>query len=642
VRLTSARIRGFGRLVDTSVNLDAKLIAVVGPNEAGKSTLLEALAHLHSDEEVPVSRRSRGAVGVTDESQGIRATFQLDEEDKAALGDLGLDEKPVRATIARSMSGKSVHIDLEPTPRKRRAPVELAAAVLRDTLATQPKLAFIDDDTTWGAGNGDPERNFLDDLRGLLDAVEDLLAVGSDGLDEEHIERVRGMSAALDPHQDDSVEFRHVLDGLAAWAEASSPASAARDVIWNRIPPVLLFGEKDRSLRSSYAFDEDLAREASGALANLAQTAGLDLAQLYEFHSDGDLTRRQTALNVANRHLRVFFEEAWRQSRLSVQFNLDGDLLRIQLEEDNGVITVFDERSAGLRMFIALACFLATRGSELPPILLIDEAENHLHLDAQADLVNMFVVQEQAAKIVYTTHSPGCLPPDLGTGIRSVVPSAGSDRSDVRNSFWQGAAGYSPLLMAMGAAAAAFTPTRRVVLAEGAADMVLYPTLIRAATDLQEIPYQIAPGLAEVSRELVSDLDLEAAKVTYLVDKDAGGRKLKKTLLESGVPENLIIMAGAPGVEALVDPGSLRAAFSALLVECNVGVGIDESAIPGVPDGTKTLDETLRAWAGGSGLTVPGKVAVGNWLVQNSRATSTPPQRELLRELHEHLMRALA
>lgn len=640
MRLTSARVRGFGRLVDASVNLDAKLIAVVGPNEAGKSTLLEALAHLSDGGAVPVSRRARGAVGVADNTEAVEATFQLDEDDRAALAGLDLEEQPKRATVARTMSGE-VSLKLQPEPCKPRAVVDRTAIVLHDTVARQPDLAYVEDDTTWTSLDGDPDRTAMDDLQLILDAVQELIAAGSEELDDATVGLAKELADALDPGQDEAAELRHVLVGLVDWVQTPSPRGAARDIIWHRAPSILLFGESDRALKSSYVFDEDLARNPPGALANLAATGGLDLVDLLAYHSANDVTRRQTALKRANRRLEDFFKDAWRQSELSVQLNIDGELLRVQLEEDNGSVTVFDERSAGLRMFVALVSFLATHASDVPPILLVDEAENHLHLDAQADLINMFVAQDKAAKIIYTTHSPACLPPDLGTGIRSIVPSSLPDRSDVKNSFWQGAAGYSPLMMAMGASAAAFTPTRRVVLAEGAADMLLYPSLIRAATDLQELPYQIAPGLSEVPKELISALDLEAAKVAYLVDDDKGGRALKKTLVNAGVPERLVVSAEVPGVEALVSSEDLRSAYVALLPECNVDATVDDAAIPVEPDGSSSMDETIRSWVATSGLDAPGKVAVGNWLVQNAKANSTAAQRELLQGLHDRLVLAL-
>src|SRR5206468_181099 len=98
-----------------------------------------------------------------------------------------------------------------------------------------------------------------------------------------------------------------------------------------------------------------------------------------------------------------------------------------------------------------------------------------------ADLVRAFEQQSLAAKIIYTTHSAGCLPSDLGTSVRVVEPIPDTDRSRIRNDFWGTSAGFSPLLMAMGASALAFTPTRRAVLAEGPSDLLLLPSLLKDA-----------------------------------------------------------------------------------------------------------------------------------------------------------------
>src|SRR5699024_9258514 len=154
---------------------------------------------------------------------------------------------------------------------------------------------------------------------------------------------------------------------------------------------------------------------------------------------------------------------------------------------------------------------------------------------------NMFVQQEQAVKIIYTTHSPACLPPDLGTGIRVVVPVKDKDQvSEIRGSFWTSSTGFSPLMMAMGAGSAAFTPARRVVIAEGASDMILLPSLLRNVLD-RDIDYQVAPGLSQASQTLMSNLGLEASRVAYLVDGDHGGRELKKSLASAGGSEKKIV-----------------------------------------------------------------------------------------------------
>ena len=42
--------------------------------------------------------------------------------------------------------------------------------------------------------------------------------------------------------------------------------------------------------------------------------------------------------------------------------------------------------------------------------------------------------------------------------------------------------------------------------------MILLPTLMRGATGLEALPYQVAPGLSEVPKDFYPKLDLEGSK----------------------------------------------------------------------------------------------------------------------------------
>jgi predicted ATP-dependent endonuclease of OLD family len=208
---------------------------------------------------------------------------------------------------------------------------------------------------------------------------------------------------------------------------------------------------------------------------------------------------------------------------------------------------------------------------DVAPIVLIDEAETHLHYDAQADLVNVFTTQSLAAKVIYTTHSAGCLPQDLGNGVRAVVPLQGIERSTVRNSIWvDGAVGFSPLVYAMGATAFAFLPARNVLIGEGAIDAMLYPTLFREASGRKSLSFQVVPGLAETAPARFLSLGAEGGTVGFIADGDQDGQYYQRELERQGIDADVIfgldkIFEESLTLEDLIDAEHFCAAINMLL-----------------------------------------------------------------------------
>lgn len=639
MRLISARIQGFGRLAETKINLDSKVIAVVGPNEAGKTTLLRALAQIDSNKALPVAERSRAA-DVSDDTHIVTLNYVLGDEDRAAVESLDVEEAPKSMSLSRKAKGGSVIVDIKPQPRKAIAPLQEALEGLQNALAADDLEEQIDPETTYADPHSDAPRDFRRELTTLVNGVQELVKDGTaSSSHEDLLELTKSLVSGL-IDDDEASGLQNALNTVKAWIEGVGPADAMINELWRRSPDFLLFDEASRILESTYTLNDQLLGAVPGALSNLVGTAGLDLSALWSSMQAGDVARRDTALARANSRLDQIFAEAWKQSRLSVRFSVDSGALRIAVWEDGDHITIFSERSAGLRMFIALTAFLRVHGTERQPVLLIDEAESHLHIDAQADLVNMFITQEAAVKVIYTTHSPACLPPDLGCGIRSVVPRADNLQvSDVKNSFWHGVAGYSPLMLAMGAAAAAFTPARRVVLAEGATEMILLPSLMRAATGETSLGYQVAPGLSEVPKDFYPTLDLEAAKVAYLLDGDDGGDALQKALATAGISEDLIVRLDAPGIENTLAADAYKEAMTALLAECNPGNLPNLPKLPS-PD-EASWASALHTWADEHNLKQPSKVAVANWLIENEKAIPSESGIELLKRAHSGLLRAL-
>lgn len=632
VRLSRVKFQGYKRLHDASCSVEGRIVAFVGPNEAGKSSVLEALRWLTADDGQPLpGHLQTRSTPPGPNSAVVRVEFDLDPEDLDALSDIRFDGNPVRFVLERTPGGETRTGTIPPLTREA-VPLALASEKLTGVR---------------GALQDHPER------------------VGETALVDRTLELLIDASTADDTHElatflaDVSSRWRadtsepgagerplpfvgddELLAALAAAHEVATtndPYSEARERLRIRAPQFLLFGEPDRVLQTEYNLADDAFRTTPPpALVNLLKVADTDVHQLWSLVAGGDLSVRETQLKRCNRRLKETLTPTWRQSRVTVELRISATVLQVlvdELEEDGATVAIA-ERSDGLKTFLALVSFLAVQDPKGPrPVLLIDEAETHLHYDAQADLVDVLLEHVDAVKVLYTTHSPGCLPFDLGTGIRLVAPDpTRRDVSVIRHDFWQtDEPGFAPLLFAMGAGAAAFSVCRAAVLAEGPSDMILAPTLIRLATGEPYLRYQVAPGLAGLPGDSVgSDV---AARLAYLVDGDASGRKLRANLLNSGVDEIRICALPDPlTIEDLIEPDVYVRSVNAVLDRLGrSGEHISATDL----DLSGGIIVALKAHFVARDGSVPTKVAVAEHLVgEPARIQLTERGQQILREMH--------
>jgi hypothetical protein len=413
------------------------------------------------------------------------------------------------------------------------------------------------------------------------------------------------------------------LVSLRKLLSVEPPAVAIGNLLVSRLPTFVKFNDKDRELPGAFDLTADV--DVPQGLANLLRLAKVDVEMLRNAVKRHDYPALAELTEQANLVLRDAFQ-AWRQETVWPILHISDATLRVfvRVAHANSYSELHD-RSDGLRQFIALLArinsvrYLEKEDREV--IVLIDEAENHLHYDAQADLIEVFTRQELVKQVIYSTHSAGCLPEDLGTGVRVIRPVPGTSHSSIQNWFWSDGAGFTPLLLGMGAATLAFASVRRVIVTEGPSDMLLLPSLLRQATGLRSLGYQIAPGLSELSPKLAEDLDLEAARSCFLVDGDAGGRALRKKLIDSGVPGERVLVLGGDGsglvLEDLIDEVAYRSCVNELLD------GGESNKIPvehELPEGNRHL--AVKKWCDGRGIPVPGKRLIAQSLARRARTES--------------------
>jgi hypothetical protein len=630
-------LRRFGGEKPTRLRIDAPLVCVVGANEVGKSTLLDALemAPGHSDEDgewIPVdpAEWTRGE-RLPDDRDIVRLRYRLSPAEKKLLRGLdnGKQLREVRwfEQILR-VNGVSFSW-LQPAPHRDKA--------LRHQLA--PTLRGVVESDDWP-----PDEETID-TAAAPDRVEEIIeALESDGATLQ--KRTIDALGALADQMEDSGWSENLIQRMRNVFEHESrphPRIEGTKALKNLVPRFVRFEMAERQLADEY----DLVSAATNpppALHNLAELANLDLVELLDQIQSGLTGSVRKTLDDANDALREAFS-AWKQKpAVIVSFDWSGTSLLIHVQSGNGVPMKPRERSEGLRQFVGLVALTAGEGHDVPPILLIDEAEMHLHYDAQADLMDTLAKQTTAGQVVYTTHSSACLPEDLGSSVRVVRGVGDEMHSEVDQQFWSDDVGLVPLLLAMGAASMAFAPLRPAVITEGGSELVLLPSLIKEAARISRLGYQVVPGAAEAPPQRIAGLDLQGVSTVWVLDGDRGGFERRKYLSKQGVPKDRIhlLMEGSKGLdlEDLVHPETYAKAVNGYAEDLGASAQFQAEKVPNKPCGRH---KAVVAWCESQGLKVPGKTAIANKILDlRGQAPLCHPDRvALLRELHQRLRKQL-
>ena len=639
VRLESIAIEGYKRFDAKSIlRTRGKVSCLVGPNEAGKTSLLEALAGLF-EQGWPGPYVFSGRVTPDDDSVILSARYRLEDEDFKLAEEL---------LEGRRISGALRGGDLYVETRKDASGAygsSLFNAPSRD-LDARHKLGVQLEEASRGAWLekvAEKAPSLHEELLPMWQSlVEDLTSEERD-LSEEVVERLRLVIEALDrgasefhaelddEHNRALSETREHIVKVHADESLERPGQVLVGELVARCPRFLLFDGRNRDLPSFHPF----GTAPPQALLNLLALAEIDFEQLSAAGAAGDRARLGTMQMRGNAALAKALE-LWSQDDLAVTLDLSTDGIEIHvLERRLSELTRLEERSAGLRMYVALLAFVNAHQAEsgAAPILLIDEAEMHLHYDAQANLVQALHKQDIAQHVIYSTHSVGCLPEDLGITVKAIDPIA-PRKSIIRQTAWVDGFGLTPLMAAMGATTFAFVPARSALIVEGMIDALVLPRLFRDALedDRLHMGFQVVPGLSEVPRELAEQLDAHAGTVLYLSDDDEGGRRHRAKIPEAAKQAGRMFILGGgerPGlcVEDLIEPEVLTEAMTRVARTHDVEIAATELELPEVGRG-KWIEEVLAA----RGLSVT-RTLVAYAILDHDRHVLSAAFAELVRDL---------
>lgn len=433
MRLKKVTVQRFRNIVDPqTIRIEDDVTVLVGKNESGKTTILEALHRLN-----PANRRDLKFDLVTEYPRWrlspdrrkdaalnkfvpIRAVFELDEGDSDALAEHLPAPPPAGSLchVARDYDNSyfvSLNAGLEAIGRKAADQADLPAEDLEPLLGAES----------------------------LKDAVEKARASAKE-LKDDPDTTLR--SKALTSFATVANKFGYLV-GVEQLDEDQLKAVAAR------IPRFFYFSNYENLPGESDLTDLAAKVDGEAALSSEEETVVALLAHAGEEPKDfldDNYDSRKAELQAASLDLSKHAFEYWTQNNdLRVVFDTDNvqvetdpngapimhRILKIELRDGRhgDVETNFASRSTGFRWFFSFfAAFSAYQESSEPIIVLLDEPGTSLHGEAQRDFVK-FVGSElaQTKQTVYTTHSQFMVDPGQYEKLRAVHDRATRENPDL-------------------------------------------------------------------------------------------------------------------------------------------------------------------------------------------------------------------
>jgi predicted ATP-dependent endonuclease of OLD family len=228
LELQSITLNGFRRFAQpTELKTSGKLVAILGPNEAGKTSLLRAITYVGTSRPVQKFDLTRGKV-YSDDEVIITSRFRLDADDLAAAR---LDQ-PTWYILNKKVSGNQTLL-FEPAVPKR-------------DIANRAKLLTVlakinNNNKLWGrlVQEHDDAISVFDDARDALSSKEETIS-------DDDLEALRELStfAKENSIRSDPKYFRELsqqIDDQISAEQEKTPMQFAREVIYSRLPKILFF-----------------------------------------------------------------------------------------------------------------------------------------------------------------------------------------------------------------------------------------------------------------------------------------------------------------------------------------------------------------------------------------------------------------
>ena len=588
MKLAHVRVQNYRCVRDTEwFEVEQAKTILVGPNEAGKTAVLEALQRINPTDGVrgfdPLRDYPRKLYNADIQSGRLdpksipvaSAQFELEPDDLAELPD-GFGATAYSCT--RYLNNRFTHT-LEGGPevvvfseeirkdlQRLAIHVDSRAAEGREDDEPPPSAELDDIISGWQVATTKIDRERGPELQSWLDSVTAFVDEKDATEDARH---TRLLKYTRIPEQ---------RDGAVAKLKSRLPVLVYFNNYFRVRPNLHLRHLADRVEQG--LLDDDRYDYGNLCLLKLLGFSALELADLGDAPDPGDdqeaferyrsqLDERSIKLNAANVRLTGEIRSIWNPDRTraeadTVLIQADGQYLKVVVQDELGVQIEVDQRSAGFQWLVSffVVFFAEAEDSHANAILLLDEPGLSLHGLKQREFRQTISRLAEGNQTIYTTHSPFLVGPEELDLVRVVEMTDRNDGTKVHTSVTASdPAALLPLQEALGydLAQSLFAQQRNLVL-EGLTDFWYFEAtaLLLRDAGLADLNQKIALLPANTAGKVVyfaTILHANNLKVAALLDSDnAGDQAAKQETLVHTLGNRNILRTGDVGPGAISKP----------------------------------------------------------------------------------------
>lgn len=559
MRLHKARVQNYRSIKDTGeFEIETLKTILVGPNEAGKTVLLQALQQLNKPEDVegfdalrdyPRSLYNDITTGQVEEKdiEVVRGWFVLDEEDKKLVPE---EYKDCVYVYYKNLDNSTYHTI-------ENGPARISYKDIKNDLI---RLASHIDKQFAAQGESADAPSIA--LKAITDKFSDWHIITTDRskLLKEWLEK------NLPYIDEDDAKEEERYNKLIKLIGSENIRDQVLKALRSKLPVFVLFNNYFK-VKPSIHLEHLAARVESGVLdddkyydygnlcllkllgfsvrelSNIGKTQSPPANKPEELKKYKDtLDRRTYQLNAASVKLTQEIKAIWnpnptRPEAEKIRINADGQYLKVVVEDDLGVEIELDQRSEGFQWLVSffVVFFAEAMDKHKNAILLLDEPGMSLHGLKQRDFRGTISKLAEQNQTIYTTHSPFLVGPDELDIVRVVELKSREEGTKVHTTISSSdPAGLLPLQEALGydLAQSLFTQQKNLIL-EGLTDywyLDATASLLRdgKVVDLDE---KIALVFANSAGKVVyyaTILYAHKLKIMALLDSDNAGDQAAK------------------------------------------------------------------------------------------------------------------